>query len=291
MTKHRRAAEAESGGSEFRTHWPDIELDSVPPPETATKIARQVREAILPPEQTLEPIEDIGLLGKLGQFELTQKTITAAQHDVQGWIFARPRRSFLIEVDNEPPGGWETVPERLREEVGHHRFRFIGCHEIAHSFFFSRQTDTPEQLLPHSSEEEEFCERFAEALLVPPEVVAETARTPEGVVELHRRFDVSLKCAAKALQRIHGPDFFVGLVLNAERVLDEPLDTYVQWCEPWDYIREEWQRGALLKEAVLSGAASKTARHYRSGRRLRADAAYWSEYGQAIVTAQPTRKT
>lgn len=273
--------------TQWEPTWPRIELEEVPRPEEAAAIAQRIRQAILPPDAQDEPLCHPERLCELGHFRLRRRRLTAAQGDVQGWIFAEPGDSFLIEVDDEPAGGWDTVPEHLREEVGRQRLRFRVAHEIGHSFFFSRTGDTPEPLLPTSPKEEEFCDAFAGALLVPRDVVLGTETTPEGVVELHRRFDVSMQCAAHALQEAHGPDFFIGIVLNAENVSEDPLSTYVQWCEPWDYPDGFWQRGELLKEAVREGHAIKPMRRWRSRQRLLGRALYLADRGQVIVTAQP----
>jgi len=100
---------------------------------------------------------------------------------------------FLILVDPEAAG--RVVDERTRRR----RLRFRLAHEIGHSFFYDRRSRPPRRLIDRSEEEEEFCQQFASALLVPPEVAANCPLDVSAVQALRDRFDVSLNAVAWAL--------------------------------------------------------------------------------------------
>lgn len=142
---------------------------------------------------------DLEALCDLGRFDVAEKRLHGAKGSLQALLFPRPRNRFTIIVDPEPPGGWSLVAPEIRSDLHEHRLRFLVCHEAAHSFFFDRDGDRPAATVANSEAQEEFCDSFASELLVPRAGLDDLPATAETVVDLHRRYRVSVEAAARAL--------------------------------------------------------------------------------------------
>jgi hypothetical protein len=121
----------------------------------------------------------------------------------QGFLVPQEEGGFRIEVDPEPAGGWKSVAPGLRRSLERHRKRFLVAHELAHTLFFEAGPQGPRRLVLDGARQEEFCDEFARALLVPEEIAAQLPFAPESVVELQRRFDVSIELALRGLAAAH----------------------------------------------------------------------------------------
>ncbi len=144
-----------------------------------------------------------------------------------------PRRAhFDVVVDTEPRGGWAQVGDDLRADLDRHRLRFRAAHEIGHSFFYERAAGGIVRRVPDSDEQERFCDAYARALLVPPNVAAALSPTPGSVLELQLRYDVSVELAARALGDAH-PEAPIWLLVEPD---DGPV--FVQWRSPASYAVE-----------------------------------------------------
>lgn len=96
---------------------------------------------------------------------------------------------------------WERAK---REDGARRRLRFVIAHELGHTLFYD-PGKPPTRTAPPNRDEEQFCNNFANALLVPPEIAASTPLSPEGIFALAGRFDVSRQVAAWALARSRAP--------------------------------------------------------------------------------------
>jgi hypothetical protein len=97
------------------------------------------------------------------------------------------------------------MPDALRAEVARHRTRFRVAHELAHTFFYYRDSGrVPWRMRGRTVEEERFCDRFAAALLLPPSVLRRGSLTASQLVGAHRWYDVSLQVVARSWVREHG---------------------------------------------------------------------------------------
>jgi hypothetical protein len=230
-----------------RSSWPAHRFDRVPPLEGAVDVAMTVRAAVLD-ETPLAPLRDLDRLCAVGGFSVGLVTLGGARAGLEGTLTPRTHHRFSIRVDEEPPGGWAQVPPQLRIALARHRRRFRICHEIGHSFFYDRRAPSPRRLLPHTRDEEAFCDRFASSLLLPDAVVAQYPATPEAIIECQQRYDVSLEVAARAFAQVHA-DAFVALLV-ARGCL--PLKVRPQW-HPDGHAHApppRWWTAAWLQEAL-----------------------------------------
>jgi hypothetical protein len=109
---------------------------------------------------------------------------------------------FQILVD---PGRAPSAATRRR------RLRFRLAHEPGHSFFYDRRPRPARRLLNHSSVEEQFCDTFASALLLPPTTVARRPATLETILDLSNKLDVSVQLVGSAVARTNAGSFVLGL--------------------------------------------------------------------------------
>jgi hypothetical protein len=183
--------------------WPRIELHALPDLPEAETLARDVRVAMCGLEEWDRGPVDIEAVSVAGAFSLIERELGGAAGGLEALLLPGTRDAFKVIVDTEPPGGWVQVREDLRHELARHRLRFRAAHEWAHSLFYERTPTGPMRLVADSDAQEEFCDRFAAALLVPPAAAAAAAPSTEGVLALHRRFDVSLELALRAVVAQH----------------------------------------------------------------------------------------
>jgi hypothetical protein len=97
----------------------------------------------------------------------------------------------------EAPGRWLIV---VNSRYGEEERRFTVAHELGHWTLHRRfLQDSSQEIRDHLQEQE--ANRFAYALLLPPEEVEECFRHGSGV-NLARRFGVSRAAAANAVRRL-----------------------------------------------------------------------------------------
>jgi hypothetical protein len=112
----------------------------------------------------------------------------------------------------------------LRRELKRHRLRFRIAHELGHTFFYSRAGKEPRRGLFDSPAQEEFCDTFARELLVPRHCAKRVKRSPEALLRLQARCDVSLKLAARAVSAAQ-PEASVALWF-----IDPEQEVALQWA-------------------------------------------------------------
>ncbi|MGA8746593.1 MAG: ImmA/IrrE family metallo-endopeptidase [Solirubrobacterales bacterium] len=226
---------------------------------------------------------DLGeMLDRTG-VELVLGDLGSAEGGPQGLLTPLSYGGYRIEVDPAPPLGWGALSQTLREEIRRHRTRFVAVHEIAHTLFYWHGRGGPERLLGDSEEQERFCDALAAALLVPPATAAEMALRPESVVELHKRFDVSIEVAARALVDAHG-DGVAWLMI----VPEDESEPWVQWgaarsseaVGPWSLLSR------LAAKVRQSGTVAEGRLRWRSGRQTLARGRFLAERRQLVVTAR-----
>lgn len=222
--------------------WPHTPLRSIPNMRQTRCLARAVRAAVLGPNAATAPLDEQRLC-QLGGFLVEERTLHAAEGRLEALLFPHLDDRFRVFIDAEPPGGWNNVEEARRDELRRHRRRFRLGHEVAHTFFYDRSGERPRALIQTSPRQERFCDDFARALLVPPEFAEAVPATAESAVGLHRRFDVSVELACRALAQAH-----VGRACVAVLLLDRPAEQAIQWASEPEAAREllklrgTWQR-------------------------------------------------
>jgi hypothetical protein len=182
--------------------WPLLALSTTPRPARAAALANVVRRAVLGDDAAGARLDERELCRR-GGFLLEEARLHAAEGRLEALLFPHPGNRFRIIVDTEPVGGWSKVPSESREELRRHRLRFRVAHEVGHTLFYDRSGAQPRPLVATSPGQETFCDEFARALLVPVSYVAALPPTADAVIELHRRFDVSVELACRALAHAH----------------------------------------------------------------------------------------
>jgi hypothetical protein len=179
--------------------WPDLRYASVPRTPEAHSLAAAVRSAVLPAGRRDRPLADYRAVARAGRLRISQETLSAAAGQEEALLIPLHGNAFSIAVDPAPKGGWSRIRPAVRADLRRHRHRFRVAHEIAHTFFYERGGARPRRLLRGSAEEEEFCDEFARALLLPVAAVRKRRPSPASVFSLHRDYDVSVEVAARAV--------------------------------------------------------------------------------------------
>jgi hypothetical protein len=173
-------------------------------------------------------------VAEIGGFELIETDMAVGRGGYRGLLQA-VRGGFRVCLDTQSSDGAMDSPTRRR------RMRFVAAHEIGHSFFFDRRAVRPERLLPIGSRaEERFCNEFACALLLPPEVVRSGPASPEAAFRLSEEWDVSVEVAARALAEWHPSAPFVAVGY---------------WRPPSSSVRLQWAGGGGVREPAGVAAA------------------------------------
>jgi uncharacterized protein DUF955 len=170
--------------------WPHRTLFEVPAADVARTLAQHVRERLLP-----DPYARCSLnrICQAGKFKYRVEELPPGGHRGEAMMLALASGGFLITVNPQAPTPIRDETTRRR------RLRFRIAHEIGHSFFYDRSQRPARRVLPPSQREEDFCQQFASALLVPPEPVEAYARDSASLIAIREKFDVSLNAAAWAL--------------------------------------------------------------------------------------------
>jgi Zn-dependent peptidase ImmA (M78 family) len=130
-------------------------------------------------------------------------------------------------------------------------------------------------LIADSARQEKFCDEFARALLVPPQVGGAMPETPVSIVNLQRRFDVSLELAARALAASHPAIWVAVFVECAQGATAQWMSTAKgpRWVQEWvgglDYAaavceraRRDWtvrvMRLPARRQVIAVGQSSRS---------------------------------
>ncbi len=163
---------------------------------------------------------------------------------------------FTVRVDPTPHRGWSDVPADLRTEIAHRRRRFRVAHELAHTLFYDRRPGrAPERAAAVTEAEEQFCDEFARALLVPPAAARVLPTTAESVFTLEARFDVSLELAARALARSQ-PGILVALWYWPPNSPAQAGSLLRQWCSAKQSSLRRWRENPIVNRALACGEAT-----------------------------------
>jgi hypothetical protein len=249
--------------------WPEGPDHGVPNPEGAADYALQVRRGVLGGRRCLAPLRDLSPLYRAGRFRVRERRLSAATGGDEGLLLPAPDGQFDLWVDPTPRGGWESVPAHLRESLRRHRTRFRVAHEMAHSLFFERGHGTPRRRQRNSVRQEQFCDAFASALLVPPPAARRAPPSPDAVIGLQRRFDVSMELAARALADVHPSARVLVLYWATGAEIGAPT-ARVQWQS--SATRGDRMMESLIAQAVRAprtvSVAGQSARYLPRRRQL-----------------------
>lgn len=229
-----------TGKSNTTDIWPHRCLKRVPKVRGAYRLAEDIRAGMRPCDPS-GPLGDLAEICRAGGFRIIERELSGARGGVEAMLLPQPRNRFRIWVDPTPPGGWERIEPTIRPAVRRHRVRFRVAHEIAHSFFYRRDGGLPRRVVLDSPEQEAFADAFAHALLVPPEEVRRTRPTPENVVGLHERYDVSLQVVVRAVAEVH-PHLSAALLYWPAGASAGTDSAELQWCTP--DLRGSWRTAA-----------------------------------------------
>jgi hypothetical protein len=224
--------------------WPDIAYSAIPPLHVAERLASDVRRAVFGSDRT-DVACDLKAICVAGGF-VARKLLQNHDSTVcEAMLVPRISGGFEIFVDSglsDP-----HAPERVRRQ----RRRFRVAHEIAHSFFYDRSSTPAKRLLSGSEQEEQFCDAFASALLVPPTAARSLPCAAASVIELQERYDVSAQVAGLALSQVDGEVWIVGL---APKQLDKDIqpELRVLWSTGPGFVPKH----ARLNSVTVLGAAA-----------------------------------
>lgn len=267
--------------SRRRVAWPTLRQGGVPEDDVAVALAEQVREAVLGSDNRDQPLGDMRPFLRRGRFRLSVERMSAADGGMEACLVPDADDRFDIVVDPEPRGGWRPHHKELRTEIQRHRLRFRTGHEAAHSFFFHRAPGrVPRRRVQDSAEQERFCDVFAGALLLPPSVVARTSPTPDEIMRMQERYDVSLQLAVRMFADMHPRRSFVLLYTDAEPPFVRP-----QWAtRRQDWLPRWWATDAI--QSLASRDAHAVVVPHKSGRRSRLRAMWLPRRRQALLVGR-----
>lgn len=267
-----QARKRSSRGRRERVHREHLQLDRVPQPEEVARIAERARRSWGVSSSSRLDIPRV--CERLG-IEVSVMAMDVPDGGAQGFLIPTTEGRFRIEVDPEPVGGWQSVTPKLRRTLARHRQRFLVAHELAHTLFYTVGSAAPERLVLDSEQQEAFCDDLARALLVPPPVADQTPFTPEGVIALQRRFDVSMEVALRSAVTTHNGNAWL-LLLRSDGLR-------VQWTSEQRQITARALPG--LRQLANAAARDGSAQTSLAGLPLTARAQYLPEREQVIVTA------
>lgn len=225
--------------------WPKHKLVAVPGKETAVEIAEEVRKAVFGAASATQVACDLHEVCRHGGFlpRRVDRAFSDTSHDAL--LIPRADGQFSIVVDPIPKA--ETS---LSVDIIRHRNRFRIAHEIGHSFFYDRSFSPPRRLTRPSAEEEEFCDEFASALLVPRHVAKVQTADPRSIFELQKLHDVSVEVAARSVARVSPDITIVGLLWKSHPSTGPGMR--VVWSAGPRYL----PTGVRLKSTVVDRAAT-----------------------------------
>lgn len=192
------------------SRWPQVALSAVPSDRIAIRLAEAVRQLAVTDQQRC----DVDRLCQLGGFSYRSVPLESKSGGHEALLVPRVAGGFEIFVDPCPS---VEVGERSRARHGslwRRRLRFRVAHEIGHSFFYDRRFRPARRLLPATDAEEVFCDLFASALLLPQGAVEGAPLTPDAVIKLADKFDVSVEATGRAFARCREGTSVWGLRLS-----------------------------------------------------------------------------
>lgn len=240
--------------------WPDISFAAVPPSETAVELARAVRRCVF---QVQEPelcrCDLITVCRRGGFYPRAVVLPNGRKHDAL--LVPRQDGSFLIVVD---PDAAVNSDRQLSRTVRRVRYRFRIAHEIGHSFFYDRASKPPRRIGPITPEEETFCDRFASALLIPPEAAAREQCTQDGIFRLRREFDVSIEAAARAVANVRTDTAIAGMLWLPHPKTGVRAMRIVWSAGPW-FLPKGARLGSSLVDLALADGEANGVEHVKLG--------------------------
>jgi hypothetical protein len=181
-------------GAPLQPHWPRLSVIPNAMSDVSGDLARLVRQSV---GASAMAALDLSAVAKAGGFRPRRGDLGAGEGGREALLLPAARDRFDIVVDPTPRGGW-AASEDPCGRTATYRVRFRVAHEIGHSFFYERSAGLPRRVSrPGSAAEESFCDRFAQDLLVPPDVF-ERVTTAEDVFTIADRCAVSVEVAARA---------------------------------------------------------------------------------------------
>jgi IrrE N-terminal-like domain len=207
--------------------WPTAPLARVPGVLGAERLAGQIRGLDARATGSSGDQVDLDRLCEAARAQVRQSPLAAVRGGQQALLTPLRDDRFGIVVDPTPPGGWRPEESaHSQSALRRRRTRFRIAHELGHTvFYWRRPGERPRRHLPDSPHQERFCDNFARALLVPPQVAASLPVRPESVLTLQAVCDVSLEVAARALAAAH-PDSFVAIWFASD-------ETQTHACRQW----------------------------------------------------------
>ena len=234
--------------------WPTRVFASVPSKEIAVELADEVRRAVFDNAWAMQRACDLHEVCRQGGFlpRRADREFSATNHDAL--LIPRPDGHFSIVVDPIP-----KTETRLSADIIRHRNRFRIAHEIGHSFFYDRNFTPPRRLFPASTKEEEFCDEFASALLIPRSIVAQQIADPASIFELHKQYDVSVEVAARSISRVSPYATIIGMLWRSHPTTGEGMR--VVWSAGPRYLPMHARlKSSVVDRAATVGEASATER-------------------------------
>lgn len=230
--------------------WPKQKLATVPGNEVAVELADEVRRAVFDAANPMRDACDLHEVCRQGGFlpRRVDRDFSKTNHDAL--LIPRPDGQFSIVVDPIP-----KTETSLSVDIIRHRNRFRIAHEIGHSFFYDRSTSPPRRLTRPSAEEEEFCDEFASALLIPRSVAKQRTADPASIFELQKLYDVSVEVAARSLARVSPDITIVGMLWKSHPSTGEGMR--VVWSAGPAYLPLNVRlRSTVVDRAATTGEAS-----------------------------------
>jgi hypothetical protein len=215
-------------------HGPALPTPRIDPGE-APPAAADFRATIIGKQGQLEPIRDIRAFSRRAGVDVREVDLGAAEGGCEAVIAPRDTGGFVVMVDPTPRGGWSGLQLEHRREVTRQRLRFRVAHELGHTLFYDCQPGrAPSRSSAGSKSEETFCDRFASSLLLPDAALAKCF-SPSHLLQLQRRFDISLEAAARAWSDVHGTD--AALLYRSDA--QEPWE--IQWTNAASRVARAWR--------------------------------------------------
>ena len=164
---------------------PRIGYSELPMSATPAAQAAKLRQSEQGPDGQLDVLRLVRARG----WHIERRRLSAANGGLQACLQPSKAHEFSISVDDDPSPmeEWEAIANPNRGDLRSALRNFRVAHELGHSFFY-RQGLPPSRDDRPSDHEEDYCDRFAAALLVPPNsAVKAYTKGPEAVLRLARR--------------------------------------------------------------------------------------------------------
>jgi uncharacterized protein DUF955 len=212
---------------------------------------------------------------------VAHRRLRAAVGGVEATLTPLDGNRFGVVVDPEPAGGWPRIDVLLRTDLARQRYRFRLAHELAHTLFYDRSGTRPRRRFPVTAAEEAFCDRYARALLLPDDALANRIVTPAEVLRVQRQYDVSLELCVRAFAEVHSRGFFGLLVANGPSA---PV-LRPQWVSATG-LPARWWTAEWLQRALPHSPSTDRSGVFGSGRNaLRCLWRALPQRGQILITA------